>query len=309
MVFVKVFIFLTGLFLMFYLSRYLVDSLVHFAHKVRVSDFLVGAIILSLGTSLPEIIDSVVGSVLGLGDLVVGLLVGSNISNVLLIFGLINLLNPLKSLTKREVNELWVGWLLLVFPLFFIFDGVVSRFEGFVLLLLFGFYQWFLHKKKLHSGSEVFLREIEVDYLLTSIAIFSILVAGWVVVNSGVSLAIDFGIPISILGLLVLALGTSTPELSSGLISATKKHVKLAFGDITGSNMVNWLLILGLASLINPLILSNWVVFGSALFFLIVYGVIIVYASFKKGLSKGFALLMVLSYVLYVMLVSNAGGG
>ena len=184
MEFVKFTIFGVSLFLMFFLSKYLVESLTHFSKKIRVSEFMVGSIVLAIGTSLPEIIDTLIASTLSLGELGVGIIVGSNISNTLLILSASVLIKPISKISKPVLKESYLLLLITFVFTLFCLDGQLTRFEGFLLLVGYASYHWLLHKEDVHTGGMVYAREIQADIILTPIAIFTIVVCGWLVVNS-----------------------------------------------------------------------------------------------------------------------------
>jgi cation:H+ antiporter len=306
---VKLTIFGVSIFLMFFLSKYLVDSLTHFSRKLRVSEFMIGSIILAIGTSLPEIIDATVAASLTLGELAVGILVGSNISNLLFILGVAVLIKPVTNIGKAILKESYV--LLIVTILFFVIglDAEISRFEGLVLLGAFAAYHWFLHREDVHLGGMVYAREIEADIVLTPIAISTILLCGWLVINTGASIAADLNIPLPFFGLIIMAVTTSLPELSSSIVSARKGHSKMVLGNVFGSNAANILLAAGLAALARPINFSGspsiylsliFLFAGSSIFTMLIH--------YKKHAGRRLAVALLLAYLAYIIIITIYGG-
>ena len=306
---VKFTIFGVSLFLMFFLSKYLVESLTHFSKKLRVSEFMVGSIVLAIGTSLPEIIDAIVASSLSLGELGIGIVVGSNISNLLLVLSASVLIKPISKISKPVLKESYLLLLVtLVFALFCL-DGQLSRLEGFLLLVSYAGYHWLLHKEEVHSGGLVYAREIEADIILTPIAIFTIVICGWLVVNTGASIAQDLSIPLSFFGLIIIAVTTSLPELSSSLISAKKGHSKMVIGNIFGSNAANLLLAAGIASFLRPMVFASSSVLAFSIVSLLFISSLITFTIHsKKRISRRAGSFLLLGYVIYLIFVSIFGG-
>jgi cation:H+ antiporter len=306
---VKLTIFGVSIFLMFFLSKYLVDSLTHFSKKLRVSEFMIGSIILAIGTSLPEIIDTLVASSLKLGELAAGILIGSNISNILFILGVAALIKPISNISKTILKESYV--LLIVMAIFFLMglDATISRLEGLVLLGAFAAYHWFLHREDMHIGGMVYAREIEADIVLTPIAISTILLCGWLVVNTGASIAADLNIPLPFFGLIIMAITTSLPELSSSIISARGEHSKLVIGNVFGSNAANILLAGGLAALVNPISFSGSIsIYASLIFLFAVSAVFTLFIHHKKRVGRHLAVALLLSYLAYLIIITIYGG-
>jgi len=303
--FVKLGIFGLSIVIMIYLSKYLIDSLTHFSRKTKLSHFFIGTLILAIGTSLPELIDASIAASLGVGELGIGDIIGSSITNLCLILGLFAVIKPIKGMSKGSLND---SLMMLVSVIIFsitIYDGVITRLNGIILVSSFIIYHIILHKKDVSAGKEVFMKEVESDYILTPIAIFGIIITGWVMVNTGASLAQDLSIPISVLGLTVLALGTSIPELFTSFIAARKGYSRIVEGNVFGSNNTNLLLVAGIASLIKPINIPEpriLLLSLSALIILIVcFNVLI---QTKKKVTKQAGMMLLLFYICYLLGIS-----
>lgn len=245
-------------------ADFLVAGAVSVARKFKVSDFVIGAAIVGVGTSMPELVVSFLGAWGGNADVAIGNVVGSNIFNVLGILGLTALLFPVAIGRKEFKFEIplciGVSLLLMVLALNF-FNGtpaVISRIDGIVLLLIFVGFMWysFARDRKSATEQESITEEITplwlaivkivggLALLITSCDFF---------VDNAVLIAKSFGVNDAFISLTLIACGTSLPELAASLAAAMKKNTALALGNIVGSNIFNITLILGLSSQVMPL--------------------------------------------------------
>lgn len=246
-----------------------VDGAAALARRLGVSPIIIGLTVVSVGTSLPELLVSVSATIMGHPDVAVGNVVGSNIANIGLILGAASLFRPLMvhgSLVRREYPLLVcvsvIAWLMAR-------DGSFSRFEGIALVAgLVLFLAWMTVTAK-QGAPEILLKEAsratgapgEAPSL--SKPVFS-LMAGLVgltagsrfLVWGGVALARTFGVSELIIGLTLVALGTSLPEMATSVAGAVKKQDDIAVGNVVGSNLFNTLAILGIPSLLRPLQVS-----------------------------------------------------
>ncbi len=243
----------------------LVAGAVAIARRFRVSDFVIGAAIVGIGTSMPELVVSFCGALKGNADVAIGNVVGSNIFNVLGILGLTAVMFPV--VIKRENMQfeipLCVGvsvvLCLLVFNFFAGGEPVISRADGWVLIALFAAYMWwsFVRDGQKNSPSE---ESTGVDNTSLWLAIVKVLVGLAVLiagceffVRNAVAIARSFGVSDAFISLTLIACGTSLPELAASVVAAAKKNTQLALGNIVGSNIFNILLILGVSAQVMPL--------------------------------------------------------
>lgn len=245
-------------------ADFLVAGAVSVARKFKVSDFVIGAAIVGVGTSMPELVVSFLGALGGNADVAIGNVVGSNIFNVLGILGLTALLFPV-AIGRKELKFeiplcIGVSLLLMVLALNF-FNGtpaVISRIDGIVLLLIFVVFMWYSFARDRKSATEqesitedttpLWLAIVKIvgglALLITSCDLF---------VDNAVLIAKSFGVNDAFISLTLIACGTSLPELAASLAAAMKKNTALALGNIVGSNIFNITLILGLSSQVMPL--------------------------------------------------------
>jgi len=300
-VFVGIIVFLFSLAVLSASALYLVKSLSQIAKAIGISAFVVGTIVLAMATSLPEFMDVLISNLKHLADLGVGDIVGSSITNLCLILGLVSLFVTSK---VKDKTELWVFILSLV-PLlmFFLFgyDGTLSRLEGGILFSIFLAYQYYLFKKGVAiSRKHPPFRKLATAYVIAPLAIFSLIVGAYLVVSSAEYLAIAAGIPVAVIGLTLVALGTSLPELSSSLVAAIKKGEELALGNLVGSNILNIFFVIGLVSIIKPIEFSFelfriplYIIISATIFF-------IAYVSLRKQADKWLGLVLLGMYLSYL---------
>ena len=249
-------------------ANYLVSGAVSVARRFKVSDFVIGAAIVGVGTSMPEFVVSFIGALNGNADVAIGNVVGSNIFNVLGILGLTALFFPVAIDRKNMKFEIpfaiGVSALLTLLALNFSKGEAVSigRLDGTLLLLLFATYMWysFVRDRKENEptaseGNEegpLWIGILKVTgglaLLVTSCDFF---------VDNAVCIAKSFGVSDAFISLTLIACGTSLPELAASIAAAVKKNTDMALGNIIGSNIFNITFILGISSQVMPLTSSD----------------------------------------------------
>ncbi len=248
-------------------ADYLVAGAVSIARKYKVSDFVIGAAIVGVGTSMPELVVSFIGALQGNPDVAIGNVVGSNIFNVLGILGLTAVFFPIavnKENMKFELPVCIGVSLLLTVLVFNFFNGnvpTIGRPDGWILLACFALYMWYSFyrdRKDNRNHDAVTSHEEEKTPLWLAV----VKVAGGLgvlitscdfFVDNAVAIAKSFGVNDAFISLTLIACGTSLPELAASIAAALKKNTQLALGNIIGSNIFNISLILGLSSQVMPL--------------------------------------------------------
>ncbi len=246
----------------------LVAGAVSIARKFKVSDFVIGAAIVGVGTSMPELVVSFIGALKGNADVAIGNVVGSNIFNILGILGITALFFPIainKDNMKFEIPLcIGVSVILMLFAFNF-FNGnpaCISRLDGILLLIMFVGFMWysFYRDKKNTTESTASAEESAEKKTPLWLAIVKVLGGLAVLITScdffvdnAVQVAKSFGVSDAIISLTLIACGTSLPELAASVAAAIKKNTQLALGNIIGSNIFNITLILGVSSQVMPL--------------------------------------------------------
>ena len=296
-------------------ADWFVDGAVGIATKFGIPQIVIGLTIVAMGTSAPEAAVSITAALQGSADITIGNVVGSNILNILIILGFSALIYPL----KVEKTTIWVdipvmmGATILLFALGY--DGTVSRLDAGILLVIFATYLGFLfYLTKKNKSEEKLLTSSDIEkenseetekklslpkaLILTAIGLGLIILGSNFAVDAASAIARMVGLSERFIGLTIVALGTSLPELFTSVSASIKKNSDIAIGNIVGSNIFNILFIVGLSGLIIP------VPFEAAFRFdtLVALGaavMLFVFALPKKQLPKFTGLIMLLSYAVY----------
>ncbi len=291
-------------------ADWLVAGAVSIARRFRVSDFVIGAAIVGIGTSMPELVVSFVGAIKGNADVAIGNVVGSNIFNVLGILGVTALFFPIaidrKNMTFEIPLCIAVSVILTLLALNF-FNGTpatIGRVDGIILLLLFVGYMWYSFARDKQNTTDEAPVETKEPILALWVALLKI-VGGLALlitscdffVDNAIVIAKSWGVSDAIISLTLIACGTSLPELAASVAAACKKNTQLALGNIVGSNIFNILLILGVSSQVMPLVsaditLVDYAVMIAAAAFPLLFG-------FKGKIGRIGGAVMLLCFVLY----------
>ena len=251
---------IAGLALLYYGGNYLVTSSVRLARVLKISPFAIGATVIAFGTSAPELAVALLASLEGNPELAMGNVIGSNIANIGLVLGLTALLTPLSigpDRLRRESAPLLFASLLIVV---IAWNLEINRSEGFFMVCLLGLYIWrsFSHKEdiveEMEDEAPLFAGKDLYFQILLIIVGLGLLVGGAeFLVAGGVGIARNLGISEWFIGITIVAIGTSLPEIVSSMIAAKRGHGEMAIGNIFGSNIFNILMVLGLTAIIHPL--------------------------------------------------------
>ena len=234
-------------------SDWFVDGAAGIAAKFRIPQIIIGLTIVAMGTSAPEAAVSITAAMGGSADITVGNIVGSNILNVLVILGLASAIIPIA--VGKSTQKIDAPFMIAVSAVFLLlgWDGVITRLDGMVLLVLFASYIGYMIWEALHSdeeGDEI--KDMKIwQMLLATVGGLALVVWGAdVAVGAATELATIFGMSERFIGLTVVALGTSLPELFTSVTAARKGNADIAIGNIVGSNLFNILFVVGLSSMI-----------------------------------------------------------
>jgi len=295
----------------------LVEGASFLAKKLSVSDLVIGLTVVAFGTSLPELSVNVFASVKGSSGIAVGNILGSNIANILLILGVSGIIYPLvvtKGTVWKEIPlSLLAAFLLGILANDILIDNagssVLSRTDGLVLLsffIIFIYYSFSISGRI--EGVRDLLQEKDVSTrkicAFIFLGLFSLILGGKLVVDGAVNLAKIWGVSQSKIGLTIVALGTSLPELATSAVAAYKKHSDIAVGNVIGSNIFNVFFILGVSSVIRPLTFQprnnfdiSVMVLASILLF------IFMFTGKKRKLDRWEAVLFLVLYAGYLFIV------
>ena len=291
-------------------GSWLVSGGVAIAKKLRISQMIIGLTIVAYGTSTPELAASMVAAVGSHTDLILGNVVGSNISNIGMVIGISAIISPLvvsKATTRKEV-PIMIGVMLLLVAMSV--DGEISQLDGVVLvagLIAFTAYTLSRAKKERESVTEdSSITKTPVPRAIALIVMGAALLyfGGFLTVENAVSIAENLGISETVIGITIIAIGTSLPELVTSVIAIRKGHTDIGIGTIVGSNIYNILMIMGIASVITGIA----VVPGIFTDYLVMIGFAVVLIAFLRsgiipraaGIGLAIAYAVYLGYTLFL---------
>ena len=262
---ISVLLIILGFILLIKGADFLVDGASSLARKFNIPDIIIGLTIVSIGTSMPELFVSSTSTINGSSDMAIGNIIGSNLCNLLMILGISTIIKPVKF--QKETRFIEIPTCLIITIIFAIFcntSGTISRIEAIVLIFLFVLFIIYtiIMAKKGNSFDGNTVIEIQTDdkplslkksIILIVLGIVGLKVGGDFTVENATNLARMFSISEKIIGLTILAIGTSLPELVTSVTAAIKGNSDIAIGNIIGSNIFNILLIIGVSAIISPL--------------------------------------------------------
>lgn len=295
----------------------LVDGAASIAKKLKISNIVIGLTIVAFGTSMPELIVNIFASIQGNSEIAIGNILGSNIANILLILGISALIYPITAKKNTVLKEIPLSLLaILVLGLMAndtLIDGAlfsgITRIDGFVLIFFFIIFLYYIFSISKKDEDVIEREDIKVfSYRKAILFIFlgltGLILGGKWIVDAAVQIAHFFNISESLIGLTIVAVGTSLPELATSAVAAFKKQSDIAIGNVVGSNIFNIFWILGLSSIIRPLPFSSTL--NSDILMTIIASFLLFAFMFigkKHIIQRWQGLFMILVYVFYVVLL------
>jgi len=301
-----------GLLLLFAGGDLLVRGSVALAHRFRISTLVIALTVVAFGTSAPEMIVSLGAALSGSIELAIGNIVGSNIANVLLVLGLPAVIAPIGTGNRSALRDLAMLFAVSLIATALSWNGVISAWEGAVLVALLGLFLFTSYRaaQRDADAAKLYAEELEEfeggPQRKVWIAAFiaggfaALFVGSQLLIEGAVNIAVAVGVPESVIGLTLVAFGTSLPEIVTSLVALMRKHADVAVGNVLGSNMFNLLGVGGVTALVTPIpVPERMLTFD----FPIMIGAVIVLAPFiiwrlRFGRLAGTA--FVAAYVLYV---------
>ncbi len=286
-------------------ADWFVDGASAIAEKLRIPPLIIGLTIVAMGTSAPEAAVSISAALKGNADITIGNIVGSNILNILIILGLSAAIAPLaveQSTIRRDMPFLLGISLLLIMQGW---DGSITRFDGLIMLVLFAAYLIFLlvrarrqpQQDSINAGQRS-LWQIP----LTAIGLTAIVIGSNLAVDAACTIARLLGISERLIGLTIVALGTSLPELFTSVIAARKGNADIAIGNIVGSNVFNILFVVGLSAVIVPVPFAAAFRFDSVVSIAAAVFLLICCAR-SSSLKRWHGIFMLAGYLAYFMII------
>ena len=296
-----------GLGLLVFGAELIIRGSISFGKKLKVSLFAIGVVIIAGGTSLPELASSINAVVINHADLAVGAVIGSNIANLILVMAATSFLIPISNINQNQINQAWINIFLalvliamsfLILPFNFLF-GILSI--GLLFCIMY---------MQVKQGSlDVSDVEEKGDYSLIISIIF--ILVGIVLlifgsdlfVKSAIKIANQLNIPEAIIGVSLVAFGTSLPELVVGILSAIRRKVDFALGNVLGSNIYNILGVLGVSSFFGNFSIPAVIGSEDLLFMLFVTVMILGFMFFLKRIGRTYGSIGFLLYISYIFYI------
>lgn len=298
-----------GTFLLYTGAEGLVHAAKSLSLRFKIPSYLVGLTVVAVGTSLPEAVTTAIAQWKGASsDLAIGNIIGSNLSNFLLIGGCAlllspssKLLRPNKALFKLDLPALLLSTL--AFPILFAEPLASSRWTGCFILLIFSclIYLQIKSSKKDEAEEETpeQLNLFKLSAVLTA-SLAGLASGGYFLVEGASQIAYHFGISERVIGLTIVAMGTSAPELATTAVATFRGHPGLVIGNIVGSNLFNLLFVTSIASLVGPLEVSPCLIYYDYLFLLVITALTALWLYLRRPLSKSVGAVSLITYLLYL---------
>ncbi len=311
-----------GLLLLIKGADWLVRGAITIARSFQVSEFVIGLTVVSFGTSLPELIIAFIANSQGNSDLIIGNVIGSNIANIFLVLGVASVIYPLAA-TQNTVSREIPFTLLASLTLFALLndqflDGapasMLTRIDGIVLMAFFCVFVYYAAQLIKSEKNTEWVGEQKQEGM--SRAMFEIIVGivglslgGRLAVSGAVEIAESWGMSETFVGLTVIAIGTSLPELATSAVAAYRRNADIAVGNVVGSNIFNIFVVLGLSSIVKPIAfnpINNVDVMVMIASTILLYGAMIIGRP-TKTIQRGEGAFFVLAYITYTVFLINRG--
>lgn len=317
-----IFLLIVGFILLIKGADVLVDGSASIAKKFGLSNLMIGLTIIAFGTSAPELIVNIIASINGNSDIGMGNIVGSNIANILLILGVSALFSEMKvdsSIVKKQIPfSILASIALFILINSTIINGMgqngLMRSGGLILILFFCIFLYYTFSiaRKNDSlegeGEKIKIFKNKTSIIMILGGIIALFFGGKFIVDSSINIASSLGLSEALIGLTIVAVGTSLPELAASIMAARKNQADMAIGNVVGSNIFNILWILGLSAVINPI--NHNPIMNFDIFFLIYISLLLlplVYMGKKHHFTKKEGLILLGLYAVYLIFIIIRG--
>ncbi len=319
-----------------------VDAGSNIGRIFKISEILIGLTFVCVGTGLPELLLSITGSLKGNNDFVIGNIVGTNIFNMCCILGMICIMNPLRLLrqtVRKDMNMSLLSSVILFVVLLDTFGtdlkvNVISRTDGIILLLFFAVFMYYTlyefgeylrdrrekkYKERMEKKAKgetvpeekteprvLTMKDVKgilKNFVIGIIGAFMVYFGAQMTVNSAVDIANYFNISQTFISIVIIAVGTSLPEISTSIAAIKKNRINIAIGNLIGSNMFNTLFVLGSSALANPITISETSLLVDCAFFILVCLVMVMFTKRKAEITRTEGLTLISIYIVYISYV------
>jgi len=291
--------------MLFYGADWIVKGGSQLARYFGLSTIVIGLTVVAFGTSLPELVVSLAASLEGSTTIAVGNVVGSNIANVGLVLGLSSLVFPLTMKFSQVKIDLGIYMIVCLLFTYFCMDGKIIRMEGMILIGCIIAYTWFAiihsaNKKDTEIGQMNQKVPLSKSILLIIFGILLLSFGANIFITGAIDIARYFGVSEIVIGMTIVALGTSLPELATSIIAAFRKESAISIGNIIGSNLFNLLSVIGFVSIISPLETPVEIIYFE-IPYMIVYGLILVpIGLMPQPIHRVTAIFLLLGYGVFI---------
>ncbi len=291
--------------MLFYGAEFIVKGGSQLARYFGLSPIVIGLTVVAFGTSLPELVVSIVAAIGGSSPIAIGNVVGSNIANVGLVLGISSLIFPIKINLSQIKNDLIIYIFVCLMFSAFCMNGSISRQEGLILFLSVLIYTWYSFYYSSSKNNDEDVNDKNPSNLRM---LFILIISGITLLSFGANLfvkgAIDiaryFGISEIVIGMTIVALGTSLPELATSVIASLRKEHAISIGNIVGSNLFNLLSVIGIVSLVSPIESPKEILFFE-IPYMIIYGLILFpIGMLKQPIHRLTAAFLLIGYLLFI---------
>ena len=293
-----------GLLLLVAGAEIVIRGSVSFGKKLNISLFAIGVVIVAGGTSLPELASSINAVINNHADLAVGAVVGSNIANLILVMAATTVILPITNITKNQINQAWIniGLGIVLILMSFLYFNYIFGIVSIILLILIMYLQF---KKGSLDLEEIDKNEYStlLSIILIVLGIIFLIYGSELFVNSAISIANYYNISEAVIGLSIIAFGTSLPELVVGIMSALKRKVDFALGNILGSNIYNVLGVLGISSFFGTFSMPEIIAKQDLFFMLLITFIILGFMFFPKKIGRIYGSIGLILYACYMYFI------
>ena len=296
-----IFLAIIGLGLLVLGAEIVIRGSISFGKKINISLFAIGVVIVAGGTSLPELASSINAVLNNYSDLALGAVVGSNIANLVLVMAATTIIFPIVNINKNQINQAWINIFLgivLIFMTFFYFNYIFGIVAIFTLIYL----MYIQMKKGEIDNTEIDKNDYStiISLILIVLGIIFLVFGSDLLVSSAIEIAKKYNVSEAVIGLSLIAFGTSLPELVVGILSAIKKKVDFALGNILGSNIYNVLGVLGISSLFGNFTLPEIFLKQDLLIMVAITSIVLIFMLSMKKIGRIYGILGLSIYVSYL---------
>ncbi len=275
----------------------------NYAKKLGVSDYLIGFLVISIGTAIPELTAAITGVMMNQGQIVFGTVLGANLFELPLLGLILIISRKIKTKQNIGMNAPIITLFIIVLPLLLIIDGVLSKIDGAILLIAFLIYiarLWHSEGQLGKMKKSIEFKDIWKDALIFTLALTALLLSSRFLIFSSMEISGMLNISPYIIGLIVIGIGASTPELTVQLRSIFKHHEDIAFGNVLGSLVANSVFVLGIVALIKPVYIQPSILLITSIF--LIMGVLyILIIMGKKEVNWKHGIILISFYILFLL--------